>query len=80
MPTANVRWYKAQTPLDINGVPHGERILWPDPWIYGRKVRDLQSNAGRNNDEEVITGENPKTSSGQTNPKRSIVVASEGRG
>ena len=71
--------YKAQTPLGINGVPHGERILCGhDPWIYGRKVRDLKVTLDETNDEEVITWREPKDFKWADESKRSIVVASEG--
>lgn len=71
--------YKAQTPLRISGVPHGERILCGrDPWLYGRKVRDLKVTLDETNDEEVITWQEPKDFKWADESKRSIVVASEG--
>lgn len=71
--------YKAQTPLGINGVPHGERIMCGhDPWLYGRKVRDLKVAVDESNDEEVITWREPNNFKWADESKRSIVVASEG--
>lgn len=71
--------YKAQSSLDINGVPHGERILCGhDPWLYGRKVRDLKVTVNETNDEEIITWREPNNFKWADESKRSIVVASEG--
>ena len=49
-----------------------------DPWIYGRKVRDLKVTLDETNDEEVITWREPKDFKWADESKRSIVVASEG--
>lgn len=71
--------YKAQTPLNINGVPHGERILCGhDPWLYGRKVRDLKIVVDASADEEVITWQEPNNFKWAEGSKSSIVVATEG--
>ena len=51
---------KAITPLVINGVPYGERIrCGHDPWLYGRKVRELKIVLDQRTDEEVVTWREP---------------------
>jgi hypothetical protein len=71
--------YKAQTPLNINGVPHGERILCGhDPWLYGRKVRDLKITVDESTDEEVITWREPKNFKWTDDSRNSITVDTEG--
>lgn len=71
--------YKAQTPLNINGVSHGERILCGhDPWLYGRKVRDLKIAVDASTDEEVITWREPKNFKWAEGSQCSIVVDTEG--
>ena len=49
-----------------------------DPWLYGRKVRDLKVAVDESNDEEVITWREPNNFKWADESKRSIVVASEG--
>jgi hypothetical protein len=52
--------YKAMTPLAINSVPHGERILCGhDPWLYGRKVKSLKIELDRTTNEEIISWVEP---------------------
>lgn len=71
--------YKAQTPIGINGVPHGERILCGhDPWLYGRKVCDLKIEIDETSDEEILTWREPDNYKWADDSKRSIVIASEG--
>ena len=71
--------HKAKTPLNVNGVPHGERILCGhDPWLYGRKVRNLKIAVDTSTDEEVITWREPNNFKWAEDSKSSIVVATEG--
>ena len=52
--------YKAQTPLVINRVPHGDRILCGhDPWLYGRVVRELKVVVDQEANEEVVSWREP---------------------
>lgn len=71
--------YKAQTPLNVNGVPHGERILCGhDPWLYGRKVSDLMIVVDLSTNEEVLTWKEPNNFKWAEGSTSSIVVAAEG--
>lgn len=75
----NAMVYRAQTPLVINDIPHGGRVLCGhDPWLYGRRVRDLRVVVDTNTDEEVITWREPNNGKWADESKRSIVVATEG--
>ncbi len=71
--------YKAQTPLAINRVPHGERILCGhDPWLYGRKVTDLEVEVDESSNEEVLRWREPIDYRWTDSPERSIEVAKQG--
>jgi hypothetical protein len=72
--------YKAQTPLDINRVPHGERILCGhDPWLYGRKVKNLKIEVDASKDEEVVRWQEPDDFRWTDASERRIEVAKEGQ-
>ena len=71
--------YKAQTPLVINRVPHGERILCGhDPWLYGRKVTGLQIEVSASGNEEVVSWREPDDFGWTNETEREIQVAKAG--
>jgi hypothetical protein len=71
--------YKAQTPLGINRVPHGERILCGhDPWLYARKVTELTVVVDELSNEEVLTWREPDDFRWTDNSERRIEVAKRG--
>lgn len=71
--------YKAQKPVGIHGVPHGERIFCGhDPWLYGRIVRNLKVRNDRSSDEEIITWQEPITYRWADESKSEITIADEG--
>jgi hypothetical protein len=71
--------YKAQTPLGINRVPHGERILCGhDPWLYGRKVTEFKVMVDESSDEEVITWREPNDFRWTDSGERDIEIAKQG--
>jgi hypothetical protein len=52
--------YKAQTPLPINRVPHGNRVVCGhDPWLYGRKVKDLKVTVEESTGDEIVSWREP---------------------
>jgi hypothetical protein len=71
--------YKAQTPLPINRVPHGERILCGhDPWLYGRKVTDFEVVVDESRNEEVLTWREPDDYRWKDKSESHIEVARKG--
>jgi len=71
--------YKAQTPLAINRVPHGERILCGhDPWLYGRKVSELEVQVDEASNQEVVTWREPNDFRWTDGSERGIEIAKQG--
>ena len=71
--------YKAQTPLSINRVPHGERILCGhDPWLYGRKVTDFKVVVDESADEEILTWREPDDFRWVDKSERHVEIAKSG--
>ena len=72
--------YKARTPLVINRVPHGNRILCGhDPWLYGRVVRELVVVVDCEANEEVVSWREPDDFEFKDNSLLLIDVAKPGR-
>jgi hypothetical protein len=71
--------YRAQTPLAINRVPHGERILCGhDPWLYGRKVSALRVELDAASNEELVSWREPDDFRWTDGSERAIEVARAG--
>jgi len=71
---------KAQTPLLINRVPHGDRVLCGyDPWLYGRKVSDLHIVLDRAANEEVLSWREPDDYAWAEPDERTLTPAAQGK-
>ena len=72
--------YRAQTPLGINGVPHGDRIMCGhDPWLYGRIVSQLEVKVDNATKEEIVSWQEPRDLRWEDESARSVVTAREGK-
>lgn len=70
--------FKAQRSMVINGVPHGERIICGNnPWLYARKVSDLNVHSDPGSDIETISWMEPPTFGWKNGPLSEIVRAKE---
>ena len=71
--------YKANMTLVISKVPHGNRIFCGhDPWLYGRKVRNLTVSQDESSNEEIISWTEPDNYK-LDEDGRSVVVADRGK-
>ena len=76
----NKRVYKAQTPLIINNVAHGSRVICGhDPWLYGRIVNDLKIVIDEMKDVEILSWKEPDNFEWEDKQRRHIRVDGEGR-
>jgi hypothetical protein len=70
--------YQAKCPLNINGVPHGDRMICGnDPLLYARKVSSLKVKRDKKTGEEVLSWREPDDYE-SSNTKREVVIASQG--
>lgn len=71
---------KAETPLIINSIPHGQRVLCGHgPWLYGRVVTDLKVMMDGATDEEVLTWQEPPQYRWAGSSMTAIELAAEGK-
>ncbi len=71
--------YKANTPMIINDIPHGNRITCGDnPWLYARVVRDLNIKSDIDEDYEIISWKEPPIFKWKNERRIDIVVQREG--
>ncbi len=71
--------HKARTSAIIHGIPHGDRIFCGhDPWLYGRKVKNLIVLHDEQSNEEVISWMEPDNYKFEDGGKK-ITVAEQGK-
>jgi len=71
--------FKAITPLVVNGVPHGERMIaGHDPWLYARKVSSLSIKIDKESGEEIVSWIEPTDYKWKNEKKSGIEVATKG--
>jgi hypothetical protein len=71
--------HKAQTPLVINKVPHGQRVLCGhDPWLYGRVVSELKVVVDQQSGDEVLLWVEPDDWKFADGERSNVEVASAG--
>ncbi len=76
----NKRVHKAQTPLIIHNVPHGNRVMCGhDPWLYGRIVNNLKIVVDEVKGVEILSWREPDNFEWEDKQQRRIRVASEGK-
>jgi len=72
--------YKATTPVMINGIPHGGRMICGyNPWLHARIVSDLKIESDDERDCEVIRWREPPVFQWKDENRLNIEVQTEGR-